>query len=145
MEIIRNPNFEFLAKARDFVVLSILVIAAGILWIARGNRRYGVEFSGGTQLLLRFKAPPEIDRVRDAVAKVSPGAVIQVFGETRDNQVLVRIAGEASESDLDAPARAIMRALGEGYAQNAVTESSSEIVGPVAGAELPRESVLPTG
>src|SRR3990172_3170030 len=112
MEIIRNPNFEFLAKARYFVVLSILFIAAGILWIARGNLRYG--------------------------------AVIQVFGETRDNQVLVRIAGEASESDLDAPARAIMRALGEGYSQNAVTESSSEIVGPMVGAELRRKAIILT-
>ena len=144
MEIIRNPNFEFLAKARYFVALSILVIAAGIFWIARGHLRYGVEFSGGTQLILRFKTPPEIDRIRDAVARVSPGAVIQIFGEARDNQVLVRIGGEASESDLDAPARAVMRALGEGYSQNAVIESSSEIVGPMVGAELRRKAIVLT-
>ena len=31
--------------------------------------RYGVEFSGGTQLIVKFPRPAEIDRVRKAVDK----------------------------------------------------------------------------
>jgi len=144
MEIIKNPNFDFLGKAKYFVALSVLVIAAGVAWIAAGNLRYGVEFSGGTQLILQFQGAPEVDRIRDAVTKVAPSAVIQTYGETKDNKILVRIGQEAPESDLDAPARAVREALASSYGQNPIVESSSEIVGPIVGAELRQKAVLLT-
>lgn len=145
MEIIKNPNIDFLGKARFFLALSALVIAAGVAWIGLGNLRFGVEFSGGTQLVLQFQGAPEVDRIRDAVARVAPGAVIQTYGDVKNHKVLVRISQEAPESDLDAPARAVRQALADAYGQNPVTESSSEIVGPLVGAELRQKALLLTG
>jgi preprotein translocase subunit SecF len=142
MEIIKNPNIDFLGRAKYFIVLSALLIGAGAFWIATGHVRYGVEFSGGTQLVLQFQAAPEVDKIRDAVATVSPGSVIQTYGDPRTNKVLVRISQEAPESDLDAPARAVRQALADSYALNPVTESSSEIVGPMVGAELRQKAIL---
>jgi preprotein translocase subunit SecF len=144
MEIIKNPNIDFLGKARYFIALSIVLIAAGGYWIFSGHLRYGVEFSGGTQLVLQFQKTPDVDKIRGAAEKVSPGAVIQTYGDPKQNKVLVRISQEASESDLDAPARAVRQALADSYADNAVTESSSEIVGPVVGAELRQKAILLT-
>jgi preprotein translocase subunit SecF len=144
MDIIKNPHIDFLGKAKYFIALSVLLIVAGLYWIASGHLHYGVEFSGGTQLVLQFQGVPEIDRIRDAVTRVSPGAVIQTYGDPRANKVLVRSSQEAPEADLDAPARAVRQALADAYAQNPVTESSSEIVGPVVGAELRQKAVLLT-
>jgi preprotein translocase subunit SecF len=144
MEIIKNPQIDFLGKAKYFIALSALLIAGGIFWIATGHLHYGVEFSGGTQLIAQFKDTPDVDKIRDAVTKVSPGAVIQTYGEAKTNKVLVRISQEASESDLDAPARAVRATLASDYGQNPVLESSSEIVGPVVGAELRQKAVLLT-
>ena len=144
MEIIKNPNIDFLGKAKYFVALSLLLIAAGAYWIATGHLRYGVEFSGGTQLVLQFQAAPDVDKIRDAAGSVSPGAVIQTYGDPKANKVLVRISQEAPEADLDAPARAVRQALVDSYSQNPVKESSSEIVGPVVGAELRQKAVLLT-
>ena len=144
MEIIKNPQIDFLGKAKYFVALSILLIGAGVFWIASGHLRYGVEFSGGTQLIVQFKSTPEVDKIRDAVTKVSPGSVIQTYGDPKTNKVLVRISQEASESDLDAPERAVRQTLADSYGQNPVLESSSEIVGPVVGAELRQKAVLLT-
>jgi preprotein translocase subunit SecF len=141
MEIIRNPNFDFIGRARYFIALSLALILASLAWMATGHLRYGVEFSGGTQLVLHFQTPPDVDRIRDGVTKVSPGAVIQTYGEAKDNKVLVRISQEAPETDLDAPARAVRQALADGYGQNPVLESSSEIVGPTVGAELRRMAI----
>jgi len=145
MEIIKNPHIDFLGKAKYFIALSLLLIGAGVFWIATGHLRYGVEFSGGTQLVLQFQAAPGTDRIRDAVTTVSPGAVIQTYGDPKANKVLVRISQEAPESDLDAPARAVRQALADTYAENPVTESSSEIVGPLVGAELRQKAILLTG
>ena len=87
MEFIKNPHFEFLGKAKYFFVLSGLLVAAGIYVAVSGHLTYGVEFSGGTQLILRFQNPPAIDKIRDAVNPVAPGAVIQTYGPLADHKV----------------------------------------------------------
>jgi preprotein translocase subunit SecF len=144
MEIIKNPHFDFLGKAKYFVALSIVLVLASVAWVATGHLRYGVEFSGGTQLILHFQSAPEVDKIRDAVTQVSPGSVIQTYGDVKTNKVLVRIGQAAPESDLDAPARAVREALASSYGKNPILESSSEIVGPIVGAELRQKAILLT-
>ncbi len=144
MEIIKNPNFDFLGKAKYFIALSLFFIVSGVAVMATRGILYGVEFSGGTQLVLHFQNAPEVDKIRSAVNPVDNGAVIQTYGDQKQNKVLVRIAKEAPESDLDAPARSIREALARGYGQNPVTESSSEIVGPIVGAELRQKAIYLT-
>ena len=68
--------------------------------------------------------------------------MIQTYDEPAKNQVLIRLAhASASEADLDAPAQA--RAAGarpRTTRENPVVESSTEIVGPIVGAELRRKA-----
>lgn len=143
MEILKNPHIDFLGKAKYFIALSALFIGGGIAVMLSQGLHYGVEFSGGTQLILRFQGTPEVDQIRSAVDQVSPGAVIQTYGDPAQNRVLVRVAQEAPENDLDAPARAIRDALAKSY-KNSVLESSSEIVGPIVGAELRQKAAYLT-
>jgi preprotein translocase subunit SecF len=158
MEILKNPSFNFLGRAKYFGTASALLVVAGIYVIASGKVRYGVEFSEGTQLVLQFQSPPRIDRIRGAVEAVSPGAEIQTFGEAADNKVRVRLGrsvgtgsgaetGEAASTDdeevgLERAARAALAALARDYHENPIIESSAEIVGPTVGAELRRKAVL---
>ena len=140
MEILKPPNFDFLGKTRYFVSLSLLLIFAGFGVMAVRGARYGVEFSGGTQLIVKFQGTPAIDRVRDAVDKVAHGAVIQVYDAAAKNQVLIRLA-VVGEAELTGPAERVLEALAAEYGQNPAVESSSEIVGPVVGAELRQKAV----
>jgi len=141
MEIVKNPKFDFMGKTRYFVALSLVLIVAGIAHMYVKGMRYGVEFSGGTQLILKFDKAPQVDRIRGAVESVAPGAVIQSYDEPAKQQVLVRVAGAAIEGALDATAQKILQALSSSYAENPVTESSSEIVGPVVGSELREKAI----
>lgn len=146
MEIIKNPNYDFLGKAKYFIPGSLAVIAAGLLMIGQGRLRSGVEFSGGTQIIAKFKQAPEVDKIRAAVEKVSPGSVVQSYGDPAGNQVLLRLgvgseAAPAQDADLDTSARKALDALAADYAQNPVLEHSSEIVGPVVGAELRKKAI----
>lgn len=140
MEILKNPNFDFLGKARYFIGASLAVILAGLIFISTQGLRYGVEFSGGTQLIVKFEKTPEIDKIRDAVSQNAPGAVIQTYDAAAKNQVLIRIAG-AVQGDIDTAAPRMVQTLSEGYPGNPVIESSSEVVGPIVGAELRRKAV----
>jgi preprotein translocase subunit SecF len=136
LEILKNPNFDFLGKARYFLAGSLLLIAAGLLAMSRpGGIQFGVEFSGGTQVIARFQKPPEVDRIRSAI----PDAVIQNYDAPARNQVLIRRAGLGEAVDQAAPS--VLRALSEKYGDNPVVESSAEVVGPVVGAELRRKAI----
>jgi preprotein translocase subunit SecF len=140
MEILKNPHYDFLGKTRYFVTLSIVFITAGMLTIRTRGIRYGVEFSGGTSLIVRFTAPPQTDRVREAVDKETTGAVVQTYGEAGSNQMLIRIAG-VNEAELDTHARKVIESLDKAYSENKVLESSSEIVGPIVGQELRQKAI----
>ncbi len=142
MEIafLKNPTFDFLGKAKYFIALSLLLIAGGVAHMATRGVQYGVEFSGGTQIIARFQQTPEVDHIRQAVEQVAPGAVIQTYDQAAKNQVLIRVAG-TGDKDLSDKAREVLKTLGAAYAQNPVVESSTEIVGPVVGAELRDKAV----
>jgi preprotein translocase subunit SecF len=136
LEILKNPNFDFLGKARYFVAFSLVVIVAGVLLMTRPDGiRFGVEFSGGTQVIAKFQNTPEVDRIRAAI----PDAVIQNYDAPSKNQVLIRLAVAGENIDQAAPS--VLRALSEKYGQNPVVESSAEVVGPVVGAELRKKAV----
>ena len=143
LEILKNPNFDFLGKAKYFIGLSLLLIFGGLgymlangLYIGSNPKGYGVEFSGGTQLILHFEKAPENDRIRAAV----PDATIQTYDDPSKNQVLVRIAA-ADEGALDQAANNARAAIAAQYPENKILESSSEIVGPTVGADLRQKAI----
>jgi preprotein translocase subunit SecF len=140
MEILKNPHFDLLGKARYFIAASLILILAGVAFIAKNGLRYGVEFSGGTQLILKFQNPPQVDRIRDAVGASAPGAVIQTYGDPSRNMVLIRLAG-ALQGEVENAGQPVLDALKGSYAENPVVESSSEVVGPIVGAELRRKAI----
>jgi preprotein translocase subunit SecF len=136
LEILKNPNYDFLGKARYFIGFSLLLILAGVVVMSRpGGIQFGVEFSGGTQVIAKFQKTPEVDRIRAAI----PDAVIQNYDAPAKNQVLIRHAQTGESVEQAAPA--ILRALSEKYSDNPVIESSAEVVGPVVGAELRRKAI----
>jgi preprotein translocase subunit SecF len=142
MEFLKNPNYDFLGKAKVLMVVSLALIVGGIAYIASKGVRYGVEFSAGTQIIGRFQSRPDVDRVRGAVDKVVSGATIQTYDDPSKNQVLIRLPHAGGEgADLSAQAQAVRQSLAADYGQNPMLESSTEIVGPTVGAELRRKAI----
>jgi len=148
MEILKNPNYDFKGKTRYFLALSAIFIATGLGVMTTRGVKYGVEFSGGTQVIATFQNTPQVDRIRAAVDKDQTGAVIQAYGDAKQHQVLIRLAGAdetTGSGQLDATAKKLLAALAADYSENPVVESSSEIVGPIVGAELRRKAIVLTG
>ena len=143
MEFLKNPHYDFLGKTKILVGISIVLILVGVAYISSHGLRYGVEFSGGTQLIARFQSRPEVEKVRAAVDKVASGATIQTYDDPSKNQVLIRLphTGEAGEAELSTSAQKVLSSLAASYPQNPVVESSTEIVGPIVGAELRRKAL----
>ncbi len=76
MEIFKNTNFDFLGKKWPFIILSLLLTAAGLvsLWV-KGGPRYGIDFRGGALLYVRFAKEPPVERIRQVISAKIPGEI----------------------------------------------------------------------
>lgn len=147
MRIFDKPNFNFIKWRWHAIGLSALVILAGLAMILSRGLPLGIDFSGGTIVVLKFQQPVSEDQLRSAIDSVPGEKSIQQFGEAESNEWLVRMPmpeGAAEDSSLlDSGARAV---------QDAVTKASlgqfevisQEIVGPVIGRDLQLRGIYAT-
>lgn len=89
MELFKNTQIDFLGKQKIFIGFSLVLLAVGISsWAAKGGLKYGIDFTGGANINVRFASKPPIDRIRSAVGARIPGeiSVQEVSGE---NEVII--------------------------------------------------------
>jgi preprotein translocase subunit SecF len=147
MRIFTNPNFNFIRWRWQALGLSLIVIAAGAVAIATRGLPLGIDFSGGTIVVVKFEQPVSEDQVRKAVDAVIPGEeVVQQYGDPSDREVLIRLPlMQTSEqgTQLEQGAQQIVSALQKaGLPKFEVI--STELVGPVIGADLQRKGIYAT-
>ena len=148
MHIFKNPNFDFVRWKWHAIALSWIVILVGVFVIWTKGMPKGVEFSGGTIVILKFDQTPDLDRIRGALPGGGANAVVQSYGAPAAHQALIRVhsAGAESGGSLSATAEAVIAELttaGMGpIAQTCVPGkpgnciAGREIVGPTVGKEL---------
>lgn len=89
MELFKNTQIDFLGKQKYFIGLSLLLLAIGIgSWVAKGGLKYGIDFTGGANINVRFASAPPIDRLRAALSARIPGE-ISVQEVTGENEVII--------------------------------------------------------
>src|SRR5918995_6304505 len=94
MDIFKNPNYDFVRWRWHAIALSIVVILAGMATIATRGLAKGVDFEGGTIVILKFSPPKAIQDVRAALSEHQPGggdAVVQEYGPRENGTVMVRV------------------------------------------------------
>jgi preprotein translocase subunit SecF len=149
MKIFNAPNYDFVKWRWHAIALSVLIILAGAAAMWRGHLRLGVDFSGGSLVVVQFDQHVPIDRVRAAVTSMPNGvgndAVVQQYGDATQNQVMVRVASTGAEEagNLSQTADAVVAALKQANLAN-FKVINTEIVGPVVGDQLKRQGILAT-
>jgi preprotein translocase subunit SecF len=69
IELFKEPNIDWMGKAKYFYALSGLFLLVGIISVvSQGGIRYGLDFKGGTNVDVRFAQPPNIDKLRTGLA-----------------------------------------------------------------------------
>jgi preprotein translocase SecF subunit len=86
MELFKNTNFDFLGKKWPFIILSLILTAAGLVSLAlKGGPRYGIDFRGGALVTVTFANRPPVDKVRAALSSKLPSVQVQeVAGQPND-------------------------------------------------------------
>ena len=73
--------------SRVGLIFSTVLTAACVLLIVARGFNYGIEFTGGATIELRYGRPVAIAEVRAEVAKIHPGATVIQYGSARDVQI----------------------------------------------------------
>ena len=143
MAIFKNPNFDFLKWRWPALGLSLVIIAGGAIAMAlQGGLALGIDFSGGTILIVQFDEPVTEDTVRGAVGGVVAESVVQLTGDPADNTVMIRLpqGGAEEGTSLEEGATAVLEALTQSDA-GSFTVPRRDLVGPIIGEELKQRGV----
>jgi preprotein translocase subunit SecF len=117
MEFFKQPNLNWMGKAKFFYALSgTLLLIGGISWVTKHGLRYGIDFKGGTLVYVRFSQTPPIEQIRGGLAAQGLGnSQIQRITDLTDpnsNEVVIGLEEKGQgEEALDAGRSAILKAL----------------------------------
>jgi len=146
MALFDNANYDFIRWRWHAIGLSAIIIVAGLVYGIQKGIPLGIDFSGGTILVVKFDQPVSDDQVRQAlVASIAGDQVIQAYGDASANQKLIRLPQLVQEESaaLDTNARAVIDALTKANVGK-FEVLSQELVGPVVGADLQRRGIYAT-
>ncbi len=90
MRLFENINIDFLGKRKLFYKISASLLLLSLLTVLIKGLDYGIDFKGGTEVIVSFNKPVELSDVRMAASQIGIGNVeVKTFGTTSEN-VLIR-------------------------------------------------------
>lgn len=133
-------NIDFLQhRKKAFWVSSAMILLTLLSIAAHGGLKYGIDFSGGSLVQVKFKDPQSIEDVRDVFNGLNLGkGDIQQFGDKTD--VLINIQAEPGEHDK--AVKILMSALEKRFGEGSFTKERVEMVGPKVGKDLSSKAVM---
>ena len=147
MQILQRTNINFIRWRWHALALSALILVAGIATIvSRGGLPLGIDFSGGTIVIVQFDRQLGEDDVLNALQGIPVEKTVQRYGAADRNEWLVRLPqmeGEEQGTNLEQGARAVVAAL-ESSNLGTFRVQQTDIVGPVIGQELQRKGIYAT-
>jgi preprotein translocase subunit SecF len=140
MHILENTHIDFLSKRKIFYIISVSVIVTGMIVFFLKGITLGIDFAGGTEVLVRFQNNVSIEEVRAVVTNAGiNGAEIKTMGFDRD--ILIRTSDQAEGS---ATSDKIRESLKNNLQNNSFEVLRIDKVGPKIGKELRVSAIYAT-
>jgi preprotein translocase subunit SecF len=141
MRILTNVNVDWLKWRWHALILSWLLIFGGVTVIATRGLPLGIDFSGGTLVVVRFQQPVTEDAIRDAIT--GNEEIVQRYGDAANEfQIRLPLVEGAQDTQLEQAASQLVQQLQAAKLGPEVL--STDFVGPVIGRDLQRRGVYAT-
>lgn len=89
MRIFHNLNVNWMGMRKTFYIVSIVLFLIGMLNVVFRGLVFGIDFKGGSEIVLQFEKPVDVAKVRNDLANIGLGAVeVRTFGA--ESGILVR-------------------------------------------------------
>lgn len=132
IEIIKNPNIDFISKRKYGFVFSGTIIIISMLLIFIQGPNFGIDFTGGTLLQIRFSEPITTEDLRNSLATIGKEqASIQTLGNEKREYII-----RAAEENPVEFVKAVKDILSTDFPKNNQDILREETVEPKIGKEL---------
>lgn len=142
MELIKHDlNIDFVGKIKLAVALSLVAILIGFgSMIFKGGLSYGVDFSGGILVQVKFAQGTSAGDIKQALKDLNLGGVaVQAFGDEA-NEFMIR--AQSSTSEFSSLSDSVKQSLEKTYGAGSVEVRRAEMVGPQVGKDLRKKGML---
>jgi preprotein translocase subunit SecF len=142
IELFKQPNLDWMGKAKYFYALSGILLLAGWASILFGSGiRYGIDFKGGTNVDVRFAQPPSLDRLRGGLTAQGLGSTeIQPIGDigaSTSSEVVIFVEGKGQDdAALQASREKVLSALNATYGVSASNKADFNSATPASLTEV---------
>ena len=155
MRFLSETKIDFLGARRfGFVISGALLLAGMISLFLQNGPKLGIDFTGGTRVMVKFDKSVEISSVRDALA------IVEIEGETFDfSKAEIKLERDKELGDLvsvrlpklpetvddadEAVINKLINAFPESVPKNKIEfKLSTDTIGPKIGSELRGKAVL---
>lgn len=137
MRLFENTNYDFLHKRKLFYIVSatIIIIGFAVLLLTK-SIPLGIDFSGGTELQLKFEKEINISELRNAMDEAGfQGMEIKTMGSDKD--ILLRTPMQEEGTLVSDRIQASIKSK---FADDKFEVLRTDKVGPKIGAELRRNA-----
>ncbi len=133
MEFFRiKHDIPFMRHALIFNVISVVTFLIAVFSLATKGLHFGVDFTGGTVMEVNYQQAPDINQIRDTMARLGfADAAVQNFGTSRDVLIRLPLKQGVTSAKLSEQVRDELRG-----ADSSVEVRRVEFVGPQVGKEL---------
>ncbi|WP_395374918.1 protein translocase subunit SecF [Marinicella sp. W31] len=150
MNLLGKINIDFMAKRKVAMYFSIVLIIASLSSLVVRGLNFGLDFTGGTVVVVNFKESVDIPKIRNLLAEKGQGdAAVKQFGSSTDIEIALPPStqkpvdadgnpDESAESELSNEILDIIR-NDSGYE---IDKFRVEFVGPQVGKELVEQGSL---
>jgi preprotein translocase subunit SecF len=105
VELFKQLSVDWLGKRWWFLSFSLLLLVLGVGgYIMQGGLKFGIDFTGGTIMLLKLNQKPDLDLIRESLSpEVESPPLIQRYDVPSKNTVQIRLQSAIEENeDLEA-------------------------------------------
>ena len=141
MQFFQTPNIDFISKRRFAYFISLALFLVGVVFmVLRGGPNYGIDFKGGTSIVLGFESDISTAQLRDALGTIGMGtSEIKTFGGTNEFLIYVEQQRGVSAADM---ARRVEEAISQSLSDVAYEVLRIDTIGPKIGGEMRRAMIL---
>jgi len=134
LQLFKKTNIDFISKRWIAYAISIIVVIGGMgIFLAKGEKAYGIDFTGGQMQEYSFSRPVKIEEVRSSLLDIGiKDTTIQYVGS--ESQVLIKTS-EDKVSEID-------REFNRSFSSNPSQLLRVEKVGPSIGRHLRKSARL---
>lgn len=90
-----DADNDIMGQRKKAAVFSAILLVTSVLLLTLIGPHWGIDFQGGTEVIVQFEEPVDEEDVREAAAKYLGDPLIQRFGAEEDNSFIIQTADVA--------------------------------------------------